>query len=84
MKTKLIPKILKTSTSEGDITIVRRNYLRDQIAALNNQVREFDPFSSSLKQAVTNSEFVGLLIGCVKKFKHELSNYMDSQDQYNS
>jgi hypothetical protein len=71
---KLIPKILETKTRKGEITIVRRRYLKSQIA--NGPTDMFNALAR-----VSFNEGLNMRID---QFEIELIELLDTMEQYNS
>lgn len=84
---KYIPNLIQTNTTKGDHTLVRKRYLDTQIDVLKLQWREsrnVDKSKMPLIDKIAILSFQDLLNHQIEKFKHELSEWHDKTDEYNS
>ena len=87
---KFEPKLLDTNSKQGEITQVRRRYLKLQIAMLEEQEKKMDRMDKpgtgieDLYEAVSYIAFKTSLQVLIDSCKIELMNLIDIQDEYNS
>ena len=87
---ELIPKIIETNTKQGDITIVRRRYLKHQIAMLEEQQIKLNRLDKpgtgieDLYEALAYIAFKTTLQVLIDSYKIELTNLIDIEEEYNS
>lgn len=81
----LTPKILPTNTKHGEITIVRRRYLKSQIAMLEEQVKKVKKLKpKDLFERTGFTTFIYVIERLNNAYKIELFNLIECENQYNS
>lgn len=88
---ELKPKIIETNTKRGDVTLVRRRYLKLQIAMLEEQESKLYGMyyrkGNGIEDLIIATKYIDfrttllLKIGTLKK---ELWNLIDIEEEYNS
>ena len=88
---ELIPKIIETNSKKGDITLVRRRYLKIQIAMLEEQHKKLNRMDylkgkgfEDLMKAIKYIDFKFSLSSKIGSLRLELWNLIDIEEEYNS
>jgi len=76
--------LIETSSRKGEITVKRRQWLKGQIALLEDQKKEYQTPLDDLFDNICRISFLGVIQVHLNELNTELYNFYDKQDQYNS
>ena len=77
--------LIETTSKKGEITVKRRQWLKGQIALLEEQKKELgEKLPDDLKEFVASVSLMTIIQIHLNELNTELYNFYDKQDEYNS